>query len=184
MPMRDGPGYWPAEDGLTPEILSFLSPRETPAIVDAVVAGAKAGALGSVIAAVFLVFTYSRHGGEALLPARIMALQLSGDAGFASSALGVLMSAIACLVGGAAFGAAFGVLMARLVGRLGLLAVVGVGTIYGVLVWIVTQFVVVAYLAPQALLLYDQHTLAVSFGVYGACLGLLGRAYRSHSLLA
>lgn len=181
MSTHDGSSFWPARDGLSPDILKFLSPRETPDLNEAVIAGAKAGAPAAAMAAGLLMYAYVRQGGSALLPVRIFALQLCGDAGFAGSALGIVLSVLVSIAGGAAFGAFFGLLMSKLVGRLGLLATVGVGAVYGVLVWMITQFVVIAYLAPQALLLYNQHTLALSFAVYGACLGLLGGVYRSRS---
>lgn len=176
MPTYDGSGFWPAHDGLSPDIAEFLSPREASPLRDSVIAAFTAGVVGSAIAGALLVGIYMRSGGGALLPARILCLQLLGDARIAASAPGIALSAFAWLAGGAAFGALFGVVMSRFVGRVGLMAAVGVGAVYGVLVWIVTQFVVIAYIAPLSLLLYDQQTLALSFGVYGACLGILGRA--------
>lgn len=177
-------GFGSADSGLSPEIARFMSPRDGPELREAVVAGARAGAVAAVIAASLLIYTYARHGGSMLLPVRLVALQFTGDAAFAGGVLGIALSSFICLAGGAGFGALFGVLISLLVGRMGLLAVTAVGVVYGVLLWIVTQFVVVAYMAPQALMLYDQHLLALCYGVYGACLGLMGRAFRTSAWIA
>ena len=172
----DGAGYWPAGRGLSPKIEQFLTPRARPPTGDAVISGVKAGAAGSVIAAVGLMWVYASGGGEATMPARILALRLLGDEHLASGGLGIVTGGLACLMAGAAFGALFGLIMSRLIGRVGTLMAVGVGTIYGILLWIVIQFVVVAYAAPDLLMLYDQRALVLSFGVYGVCLGLMGRS--------
>lgn len=176
----DGAGYWPAGRGLSPKIEQFLMPRARPPTGDAVICGMKAGAAGSLIATVMLnLISASSGGGEATMPVRILALRLLGDAYLASGALGIVAGGLACLVAGAAFGALFGLIMSKLIGRVGAFTAAGVGTIYGILLWIVIQYVVVAYAAPDLLILYDQRALVLPFGVYGVCLGLLGRSYRA-----
>lgn len=74
-------------------------------------------------------------------------------------------------------GAVFGLIVARLIGKMWVLTAAGVGAVYGLLVWIVGQYVVFAYVAPNVVMLYDQVALAQAHVVYGLCLGLFGSAY-------
>jgi hypothetical protein len=175
----DGVGGWFKGDRLSPKIAEFVAPRPRPDVADAVTSGIKAGVVGSVMAWVLLALVYANSGGDATIPVRLIGLRLFGGAYFAGYGAGLAVGAVAWLTAGAAFGALFGVIMSRLVGRVGVLAAVGVGMTYGVLLWIVTIFVVVAYLAPELVMLYDQHALAWAYAVYGACLGLMGRSYRT-----
>lgn len=172
-----GAGHMPTGDGLSSEIERFIAPRELPPIGDAVVCGAKAGIVGSALAACLLSTFYSINGGDAILPARILAYFILGNASIAAGIVGVGLGIIICLAVGAVFGALFGVVMAKFVGKVGLFMAAGVGAIYGVLVWIVTQYVLLIYLAPGALILYDQHALLWASVAYGLSLGSFGNAY-------
>lgn len=125
-----------------------------------------------------LASSYGYSGDDPLLPLQVLAYGIVANAAFAGSALGVLFAVAIVVSGSGVLGVVFGLVMARYVGRLGLLGAAGVGMTYGLLVWIVTQFVVMAIFVPSVILFYDQYALALAHAVYGICLGLFGRAYR------
>lgn len=175
----DGAGDWFAGGGLSPDILEFLVPRKLPPIGEAAISGMKAGAVGSAVAWTLLLGVYAGSGGDGLLPAKMLAYRLWDDAGLASGPLGFALGTLLCLAGGAGFGALFGVIMARLVGCVGVFTAIGVGAIYGVLVWIVTHYVLLAFIAPDLLQIWNQETVALCAVAYGVCLGLFGDAYRT-----
>lgn len=165
-------------DGLSPEVQKFLTPRELPPMGIAVISGVKAGIVGSFLAFLLLSHAYQMSGGDIALPVRVLAFRLSGDANIAAGSLGVGICMIMILATGAGLGALFGVIMSKLIGRIGFVMAAGVGMVYGLLVWIVVQYIVLYYLAPDALMFYDQHVLMWSHVAYGACLGIFGDAYR------
>lgn len=171
-----GVGGWSQGDGLSKKIAEFMGPRQRPEIGDTMLSGVKAGVAGSLFAWIMLALTYVNSGGDPTIPVRLIALRALGDVPFVGHGLAIALGVAALLAAGACFGAVFGVIMSKLVGRVGVLAATGVGTTYGVLLWIIAVFVVAGYLAPEVLMLYDQHALVWAFAIYGAWLGLLGRS--------
>lgn len=158
---------------LSPEVERFLAPRPGRSTRDAVVSATVAGVLGAFVALAVLVILQQSGAADFLLPARMVALQFSGDAGFVDSALGLGMLLLVLLLLGAAEGAVFGLLMAKFVGRVGAGVSMGTGLTYGLLVWIVGQFVVLSSVSPNAVLLTDQTSILLAHVVYGGLLGIL-----------
>jgi len=171
MGLDDKPGV--GQGGLSPDVERFLRPRETPRLGAAVLSAIKASVIASLAGAVVVAYSQQNGLGEFLLAARVIALRLVGSATLVDSSLGlgvILLSGVAC---GIVCGALFGVVIARLIGNVGAVTAVGVGVIYGVLVWIFGQFVLIASIAPNAVILGNQHVLLAAHIVYGAILGLL-----------
>jgi hypothetical protein len=170
--MRAGDAWDHAPGELSPEVERFLMPREMPPLRVAVLSATKAGVLGSAAAICLLLVGAGARAGV-LLAAKTLALRLTGDAGLADGWAGLTLIALLCLAFGAALGALFGVAVAEIVGKVGPAMSVIVGVTYGLLIWIVGQFVILAYLAPDAFALCDQHVLLLCHVAYGAALGLL-----------
>jgi|GEM_PF-1988866 len=159
------------------EIIRFLVPAETPPLSKSIDSGVKAGIIGLITMAVFLSYKYMSVGGSPILPVRLIIFRLTENSQLASSNLGFLLGILLYVMTGLAVGAMFGVIMARLVGRVGILTSIAVGAIYGLLVWMVSQFVILDYVAPGTTMLYDQQSLAAAHVIYGVCLGAFGKAY-------
>lgn len=170
--MRAGDAWDYGPGGLSPKVERFLMPRETPLLRAAVLSATKAGVLGSAAATFPLLIEADARAGV-LLAARTLALRLTGDPGLANGWMGLGLVALFCLAFGAALGALFGVARAKFVGKVGIAMNLVVGVTYGLLVWIVGQFVILEYLAPDAFALCDQQALMLCHLVYGAALGLL-----------
>ena len=155
----------------------FVQPPEMPRLADSVMSAVRAGVVGGVVMTAVLVWSSAAYSHHPLLPLRLLVFSLSGSVTLAESVAAPVLGFVLQLIYGAALGALFGVLMARVVGKLQVFAAAGVGGIYGLLVWMVGQYVVLAYFAPHAVILYDQAFLALSHVAYGLCLGLFGSAY-------
>ena len=114
-----------------------------------------------------------QHGmGNFVLSAKVTALKLIGSPVAVDSTPGVTVIAVACLGLGTAGGALFGLLISLFVGKAGLITALCAGLTYGVLIWCIGQFVVVASIAPNAVLLANQYVMIVAHATYGAVLGL------------
>lgn len=146
----------------------FVRPAEILPLGRSAVAGAKAGAFGGMI----MLFLLAEHG--SLLPFRVVAYALSGDSGFADSAAGLVVSAAAYMVWSTGLGAVYGLVIARLIGRVGVLTAALCGAVFGLLAWIISQYVLIGYAAPDLVDVNDQSLLAGVHLVYGLCLGFLG----------
>lgn len=166
--MRAGDVWDSGSGGLSPQVERFLRPRETPELRGAMIVGAHLGALGSVVG--LLVLARSTFG---LLAAKTLLLTVSRSAGFADGSLGLALFCLMSLGAGIAGGAVFGLVVARLIGKVGSIMSLGAGVTYGLLVWIVGQFVVIAGLAPVTFAVSDQHVVLLAHVLYGAVLGLL-----------
>ena len=156
------------DDSSRHAIERFMRPAETLPLGPNAAAGAKAGAFGGVV----MLFLMLRHG--SLLPLRIAAFAMSGDVGFAESTVGLAVSVAAYMVWSIGLGAAYGLLMARLIGRVGVLLAACCGVVFGLLTWIISQYVLIGYAAPNLVNVNDQPLLAGAHLVYGLCLGFLG----------
>lgn len=155
---------------------------DLPDLKSSIQSGAGAGLAGGVAMIIALALSYNSAGSSPFLPMQVMVHEVTGSAGFAASPLGVVSALALLLSGSAALGALFGFIVAKFVGKLGIISACGVGMIYGLLVWIISQFVVLGFLAPNVIMLYDQNALALSHAIYGICLGLLGKAYHKNSV--
>lgn len=172
--MRSDDGWDSGHGELSPEVEQFLRPRETPRLRSAVLSATMAGAVASLAGALVLAYWRSNGLGESMLAARVIALKATGDPTVVDSALGfvgIILIGMACGIAG---GALFGVVIARLIGKVGLVTAVGVGVIYGLLLWIVSQYVLLATFVPNAVALTNEYVLMIAHICYGACLGLLG----------
>lgn len=161
-------------DWLSPKVERFLMPRETPRLHNAVLSATVAGAVASLAGA--LVLGYSKGGGpeDVLLASKVIGLKVVGNASIVDSSFGLAATILLSLVCGTLGGALFGVIVAKLVGKVGIVAAVGAGVTYGLLVWSVEQFVILSWLAPDAVTLANQEILVGAHVAYGAVLGVLG----------
>ena len=155
----------------------FLQPPEMPGLAESVLSAVKAGMIGGAVMTAVLVWYYAAYSHQPLLPLRLLVMGVSGSVTLAKSVVAPALGCVLQLIYAAALGAVFGVIMATVVGKLQAFAAAGVGGIYGLLVWIVGQYVILPYFAPRAVMLYDQAFLALAHIAYGFCLGLFGSAY-------
>jgi len=155
----------------------FVQPPEMPRLADSVLSAVRAGVVGAAAMTAVLVWSSAAYSHRPLLPLRLLIFSLSGSVTLAESVAAPVLGFVVQLIYAVAVAAVFGVLMARVVGKLQVFAAAGVGGIYGLLVWMVGQYVVMAYFAPHAVMLYDQAFVALSHVAYGLCLGLFGSAY-------
>jgi len=158
---------------MSPEVERFLMPRETPCLGAAVLSATMAGAVASLAGAVVLAYSQRSGLGESVLAAKVIALRLSGNATAVDSSPGLAAIFLVSMACGVVGGALFGVVVAKLIGKVGIVTALGVGVTYGLLVWSVGQFVVLASFVPNAVALGNQHVLITAHIVYGALLGLL-----------
>jgi len=150
---------------------------DMPELRCSVTSGAWAGLIGGVMMAAALAISYNSDVSSAFLPLQVLTFDVTGNVELSGSISGTVGTLALMLMGAVALGALFGLIVAKYVGKLSTLGSAGVGMTYGLLVWIVSQFVVLGFLAPDAIVLYDQNALALSHALYGICLGLFGRAY-------
>jgi hypothetical protein len=149
----------------------FMQPAEMLPLRESVIDGLKAGAVGGMALTVLVAGAYRAAD---LMPFRILAYGITRSEPIANSGVGVAVGVLAQIAWAIALGALFGVVMAKLVGRVGTAMTVAVGIVYGQLVWILGQYVVVGFIAPQAITMNDQQLLSAAHIVYGICLGLFG----------
>lgn len=176
--MRPGDTYF-RKDGRADAVERFAQPAETPPLKESIISGMKAGLIGGAAMALLLARSYGVQSGSPLLPVRVGVFGLTGSSLLAESALGAALGIFLQLIYAVVAGALFGVIVAKLVGKMWVFTAAAVGGTYGLLVWIVGQYVVIAYVAPNVMMLYDQVALAQAHLVYGLCLGLFGSAYCS-----
>jgi hypothetical protein len=139
----------------------------------AVVSATVGGTVAALAALVALALFEQAGSADFVLTAKVVGLELTGDAGAVDSIFGVISIFLACLAIGAASGALFGVILSKFIGEIGPITALVVGITYGLLGWIVTQFVIIASIAPNAIALTDEHAMCLASVVYGALLGLL-----------
>lgn len=175
MGMRMGSDESPGIGGgdLSPEVERFLAPRATPPLRNAVLSATAAGVVASFAGFVVLA-CYEKSGlANSILAAKVVALKLSGSAAVANSVFAIMIILVAALACGMAGGALFGLLIAKLIGKVGISTAVFVGVSYGLVVWSVSQFVILASIAPNAVVLVNQHVVLTAHVVYGILLGLM-----------
>ncbi len=169
----DSDGESMSGDELSPEVEQFLAPRPAAPLGESVLSSAVAGVVASFAALVVLLAWQQSGLGDFLLPARVTALEAVGNPSVVDSAVGLGALLLLGFVLGGAVGALFGVVLAKFIGEVSAVVAVGVGLTYGLLVWIIGQYVVVASVSPHAVVLANQHALLVAHLTYGALLGLL-----------
>lgn len=172
--------YRGRKGGYADAVDQVFGPVELPDPKLSVVSGLKAGVIGGIVMTLTLLAAYNSAGSSPFLPMQVLMLNATGNAALAGSVLGFLLAVLTVLTGTAALGGLFGLLVAKFIGKLSVFGSVGVGMTYGLLIWIVSQYVILGFIAPNAIVLYDQNALALSHAVYGVCLGLFGRAYHKN----
>lgn len=163
--------------GETSAIERFLAPAEKPQLIYSITSGVKAGFVGGLVMAAILSWSYVSIGGSAALPASTLVYSLTHNAAFAESASGIAFGLIMHMITAMGAGGIFGFIMAEFIGKMNVAGAMAVGGIYGLLVWILGQYVVLNLTSSFTLQLFNQSTLALSHLVYGLCLGLFGSAY-------
>lgn len=146
----------------------FIRPAETLPVGKTARAGAKAGVFGGVVMLILLA------GYGSLIPFRITAYVITGSASFADSAAGTVLAGAAFLIWSIGLGAVYGLIIARFIGRVGILTAACCGAVFGLLAWMVSQYVVIGCAAPNLATVNNQPLLAGVHLVFGLCLGFLG----------
>lgn len=161
-------GYAPALEAVRPAV----------AVSNAITAGMLAGLIGGVAQAIWLMILAAVMGMTAWAPLKLISTMVLGmgpmeTPGFAGGP--VLMGAILhllimTLVGG---------LFALIVRNVGLGSSVILGIVYGLAVWLISQYVLWVLIQPEAALMITGWVAAISLVIYGLVLGWLYPSFRS-----
>jgi hypothetical protein len=112
------------------------------------------------------------------LPMKITAISILGPAALTGGVVAVIVGIIVHLVVSGILGAIFGALLAGLVGRADVGTAVVAGILYGLIVWIVAQFIVLPVTFPLIAAAFVPWVYGLSHAVYGLVLGVLPGRYR------